>query len=131
MAPPPEDGMAGGHSWWMSYEYHGSEYINSQGCVLCHGELADMTAIVKNTQNAFATKLEALATDMETLGWLNSGHSQVVPSGVGADEGARGAVWNYLLLLDDSSMSVHNTTFANEVLTATQDYVDSRLAKVQ
>lgn len=131
MAPPPEDGMAGGHSWWMNYEYHGSEYINSQGCVLCHGELADMTAIVRNTQNAFAAKLETLATGMETLGWLNSSHSQVVPSGVGVDEDARGAVWNYLLLLDDSSMSVHNTTFANEVLTATQDFVDSRLAEVQ
>jgi len=132
MATPPEDGMAGGHSWWMTYDFHGAEYINPQGCVLCHGgDEGTITTLVENAQTAFAAKLETLASGMETLGWLNSGHSAVVPAGVGADEDARGAVWNYLLLLDDTTMSVHNTTFTNAVLTATQNFVNSRLAELQ
>jgi hypothetical protein len=131
MAPPPADGMAGGHSWWMTYEYHSAEELNSNGCVLCHGTQTDMLALVEDSQAAFATDLETLATGMETLGWLNAGHDAVVAAGVGTDANARGAVWNYLLLLDDTTMGVHNPTYARAVLTATQSYVTSQLQLMQ
>jgi len=125
MAALPEDGLAGGHSYGMEFEYHGGDHINDNGCATCHAG-QDMTARVTTTQTTFKTALDLLAADMEALGWLQSDHEHIDVAAGLTDPDQRGAVYNYLMLLDDRSGGVHNAVYMNAVLSATQSFVDGQ-----
>ncbi len=126
MADQPGSGLAGGHSFGMEYEYHGSLSINDAGCG-CHSGV-DVDAKVAAAQAAYETAVRQLGEDMVTLGWIDPGDTTYVEVPFGsADPDARGAVWNYRMLLEESSDGVHNPTYINGVINATQTYVTSQL----
>lgn len=133
MADPPEGGVAGGHSWWMTYEFHGAEELNSHGCVACHDTWDDEIALeeVDDFKAAFLADLQTLMVAMgpNGQGWFTSedladaGGSILKKQIYSADQ--LGAVWNFRMLAEDRSGGVHNTVFARAVLDATLDYVNS------
>lgn len=128
MAALPADGLAGGHSFAMLYRYHGGDHVNDAGCQgsSCH-DGQDMTDRVETAADDFKNDLDALADDLHTLGWIADDLEHVNPSGVPANVDARGAVVNYLVLLEDRSSGIHNPTYASAVLAATVAYVQSQM----
>jgi len=82
---------------------------------------------VETAADDFKNDLDALADDLHTLGWIADDLEHVNPSGVPANVDARGAVVNYLVLLEDRSSGIHNPTYASAVLAATVAYVQSQM----
>jgi hypothetical protein len=125
MSAQPEDGMAGGHSFQMMFEYHGSFSVNDTGCG-CHAG-QNLNAKLTAAQTAYENAVRQLGGDLVTLGWIDTDTIYVaVPSDV-IDADGRGAIWNYRMLLEESSEGVHNPTYINGVITATQAYVNTQL----
>lgn len=132
MAETADNGLAGGHTFGLTYIYHGAEELNSKGCAIetCHQSWDDETAhtAVEASKAAFMTDLMALGDDLRTLGWMDES-DLVVPAALPAEADARGAVWNYLMLLEDRSGGIHNPTYARAALNAAQAYVDAQTAQ--
>jgi hypothetical protein len=130
MSETATDGLAGGHTFGVEFEYHSAPHINANGCG-CHGfdpDTADADAytLVNDAQVARQPAIDALGADLTTLGWLTSS-GLVDTANLPAEADARGAVWNYYLLNEDRSVGVHNPKYADAILTATQNYVDSQM----
>jgi hypothetical protein len=132
MAEIPGSGNAGGHSFSVTFEYHGAEEVNSSGCSMvgCHPTWEDddeaATEAVEEAKAGFQLELDALRQDLITLGWLDEDDYVPVPQVMEfADD--MGAIWNFQMLREDRSGGIHNIVFANAVLEATQAYVDTRL----
>jgi hypothetical protein len=117
----------------MRYEYHGQELMNSKGCDGCHAtwgpeedrEARDeaATEAVEEAMAEFAAELAEVRTELIDRGWLDDeDHINTDSPPATADE--RGAVYNYLLLLEDRSGGIHNVVYANDVLDATKEYLD-------
>jgi hypothetical protein len=132
MGPVADNGLGGGHSFWMRYEYHGHELINTKGCDGCHapwGPEEDRgdrdeaaTEDVEETKADFAAELTLVKAELIARGWLDDeDHVNTDSPPTAADD--RGAVFNYLMLLEDRSGGIHNPTYANAVLNATKDYL--------
>lgn len=137
MGPTASDGLAGGHSYKMVFEYHGTERANSKPCVACHSSFTDQTAYgaIEGTKEAFLLRLEAIYDTMNQRGWVQKdadGIPRVWTTANGgtppatADE--RGAVFNYLMLLEDRSGGIHNPTYAEDVLEATEAFLQGKAA---
>ena len=128
MAEVAQDALAGGHTFAINYEASGGIRVNGKGCVACHGDQTDasLTGFVDDAQEEFEEGLHALRDALIALGWVQANGELVNPGNIPATEEARGAVWNFLLLDHDLSVSVHNPAFANAVLEATMDWVDTQ-----
>lgn len=118
----------GGHSFWVANE--DGKDVNINGCD-CHTTwtVPDTAyARVEETKEEFLDKLQSLGEDMKTLGWMdpNAGNGYVNPGTYSADQ--LGAMWNWQMLKEDLSGSVHNVVFANAVLEATQAFVTGEMA---
>jgi hypothetical protein len=126
MARVATDGLAGGHSFKMTYDYHGSERLNSKGCVGCHTSWTDTKALqeVDDAKTAFEARLDAIADILIARGWLNTDKATVTTGASAAFNAAdRGALYNYLALEADRSGGVHNPVYAEAVLAATETYL--------
>ena len=130
MGPVAPDGLAGGHSFKMRYTYHGSESVNGSACTECHTTWRDddhqATEDVDEYQEAFDTDLDALRQALLALGWIDD--TDHVKTGVVMSADAMGAVFNFLILLEDRSHGAHNPVFVESVMEATQAFVDSQTA---
>jgi len=128
MAEPPED-YAGGHSFAVLVE--GADAINPNGCTDgCHSDWSPEEAFthVRDTQEDFHERLHELGLDMLALGWMNPDATNgfVNPGTYTPDQ--LGAMWNWMLLDEDFSGSVHNVIYAGDVLEATQAFVTGQMA---
>jgi hypothetical protein len=122
MAPIPYGGIdAGGHTFNMTYSYHGSVVDNSEtACVRCHADLDD-SFDYKGVQ----TTIDGLVADLETIfiakGFMDDepdalwNASSTVPLVVTADEA--GAMINYKTITEDRSKGVHNADYMIALLT--------------
>ncbi|GAB4320383.1 MAG: hypothetical protein Kow0074_10660 [Candidatus Zixiibacteriota bacterium] len=121
----PMGPLVGGHSFWLHEE--GDEAINVNGCG-CHGTWDEESAHerVHDVQTEFEEKLEMLVQDMAALGWVNPESASGFVIRQTFTEQQLGAIWNYLMLKEDLSGSVHNPITANAVLEATQAFVDAQ-----
>jgi hypothetical protein len=130
MGPVAPDGLAGGHSFRMRYTYHGAESVNGSACSDCHTSWREddhtATEEVDEFQDDFDADLDVLRQALLALGWIDA--SDHVATGIPLDADDMGAVFNFLMLLEDRSHGVHNPVFTADVLEATQAYVDSQLA---
>lgn len=115
MAAVPYGGPnAGGHTFAMSYVFHGSTEFNESGCTECHDDAITKIENVQEEIEGLLTQLKALLEAngiMDTIahpGYLN------VP-GTYANELA-GAFYNYKFIEEDRSLGVHNYKYAKELL---------------
>jgi hypothetical protein len=130
MAEPPDD-YAGGHSFAVLVE--GADQINPNGCTVdggCHSEWTPSIAFqkVRDEQGDFGERMDQLAAAMESLGWIDpeAENGYVNPGTYTRDQ--LGAMWNWMLLKNDQSGSVHNVYFAGDVIDATQAFVNSEMS---
>lgn len=113
----PFGAFAGGHSFHMTYEYHGSETEHLVGCQGCHSSIEEFD------HNGASTEIATLLDDLwaallaqdyvsDANGLLNasSGSPLVIP----ADHA--GAILNYYLVSEDGSMGVHNPGYIKALL---------------
>ena len=112
--------QAGGHTFDMTYAYHGHDVVNEAGCVNCHSgdDFADdIVAFQEETEellDSLHTILVANEWVSATSGLLNA--SSTAPLALTADEA--GAVWNFYFFEEDRSLGVHNPDYTTELLEA-------------
>ncbi|MBI3873318.1 MAG: hypothetical protein HY304_09610 [candidate division Zixibacteria bacterium] len=131
MAALPDNVVAGGHSFAITYEAtSGSstvDRVNSKGCA-CHGWTSDVvaTTAVEAHQATFEHDLGELGDMLVARGWLN-GAKNAVTTGAAAPttKEARGIVFNYLMLLEDKSGGVHNPKYTASIIAAAKAYLES------
>ena len=109
--------VAGGHTWGMEYEYHGSSRANNGICETCHTSEDDIddfdrVSATDNNQTAITALIAILKADLEANGIMASDHAV---SGTYTNAEA-GALWNYLLVVEDRSLGVHNPNYAKFLL---------------
>ena len=109
--------QAGGHTFAMGYEYHGSTTLNLAGCAECHeNEDALEATIEANIMEieGYMTQLKGL---LETNGIMDTvAHpGYLVVPGTYANELA-GAFYNYKFLEEDRSIGIHNYKYAKALL---------------
>lgn len=123
MAATPESGAAGGHTWRMEYEYHGSPRDNVAGCNVtgCH-ESAPLSGFDdRQTQTNIATLLAQLQTNLLNAGLIDASDHVLTTHAYTRNEAM--AVWNYLLMLEDRSMGIHNADYCEALLNSALTWV--------
>ncbi len=103
--------QAGGHTWNMSYEYHGSEEENIAGCLDCHNTLTTFDYI--GLQSHVEELLADLATELKRIGIMSASGSSV--SGTWPADVAAAFV-NWQMMEEDRSMGVHNPPYVVAIL---------------
>jgi hypothetical protein len=117
---------AGGHSLWMSYDYHGSEVDNIAGCEGCHSTISDFGyagvqdavwddvngdhVVDAGSDTGWLPQLKGL---LITAGLLNAGDQS--QSGTWTDNQAAALV-NYFSIWEDKSKGVHNPPYVIALL---------------
>jgi hypothetical protein len=130
--------QAGGHTWKMTYEYHGADQENIAGCVGCHSTLTTFDF------RGIRTTVLGLLTDIET-----ELVAQGIKAAMSADYTADGldvyavpndtdpltpapetwpanlaaAFANWQMFAEDRSLGVHNPVYALAVLTNTLEAI--------
>ncbi|HYW97074.1 MAG TPA: hypothetical protein VE870_15895 [Bacteroidales bacterium] len=113
----PFGAFAGGHTFGLSYDYHGSEVDLVAGCNTCHSNVEDFSYDGVQTQDS--TLLANLKTNLVDAGILNAGSGLVnasssKPLTISSDQA--GALLNYYLIMEDRSMGIHNPAYAKALL---------------
>ena len=107
---------AGGHTMKIRYERSGRARFYDEGCATCH-----TTVDAEDLADAFAVEiqvlLDALETDLVALGALVADGEEFEPADGKFNDIVAGAVWNYVLVLEDKSMGAHNPKYVEALLT--------------
>ena len=107
--------QSGGHTLWMSYEYHGSEVENVAGCnaVGCHKTVEDFDHW--NVRPEIKGLLKELDAELTRLGIRKGGDDYYAVAGTyPADVAA--AFLNWQIISEDKSGGLHNPPYARNVL---------------
>jgi hypothetical protein len=118
----PFGAQAGGHTWNMTYEYHGSEEDHIVGCetVGCHSTLEDFN--YHEIQDSVVVLIEALRTVLLDGGILDPDDPDyaLVPEGgsLTLTVTEAGALYNFQLFREDRSNGIHNPDLAFNALNA-------------
>lgn len=124
MAALPLNNVAGGHSFAITYEGTSGEVVNSSGCTCHNWTDAQATTEVATLQAEFADSLSALGDMLLAKNWLNATKDAVTTNAKApTTPQTRGIVYNYLMLLEDKSGSVHNPKYAMSVVRAAMAYL--------
>ncbi len=114
----PFGAAAGGHTFNMTYDSHGSEVDFVTGCQKCHGtSVEDFDYMDKKPE--IASLLEELRADLVADGILKDADGLVnassgTPLVISSDKA--GALLNYYLLEEDRSTGIHNPAYAEALL---------------
>ncbi|MFQ6121998.1 MAG: hypothetical protein ACE5LA_02940, partial [Dehalococcoidales bacterium] len=103
--------QAGGHTMSMEYIYHGHETPNLAGCETCHADIESFD------RNGVQTEVEALLDELRELliaDGIMDDTDHAVPGTYSAERA--GALFNYLMVLEDRSDGVHNPAYAKALL---------------
>jgi hypothetical protein len=103
--------QAGGHTWNMEYEYHGSTEENIAGCGICHSTLVTFDHV--EVQTLVEEKLEELATELIRIGVMRPDH--YANRGTWPADVA-GAFVNWQMIEEDRSLGVHNPPYVLAIL---------------
>ncbi len=114
----PFGAQAGGHTWKMSYDYHGSDVNNIAGCETsgCHVNFVDFA--YRGIQDSVVVLIEALRTILLTANILDTADVNYaqVPNTLTVNEA--GALYNFQFFREDRSNGIHNPDLAIEALDA-------------
>jgi len=108
--------QAGGHTFNMSYDYHGSTEFNFAGCLTsgCHDDPDNLLVYVENKQAEIEVLMEELATLLTDQGLMREDGYLNVP---GTYTNAQtGAFYNYKFLEEDRSKGIHNFKYSKKLL---------------
>lgn len=110
----PFGAQAGGHTWNMSYEYHGNEVDNVAGCMTsgCHSNVDDFGLF--GVQDEVAGMMDDLRGLLRTIGVVEPDSDSRVPGTWPANVAA--AAVNFQMVLEDRSMGIHNPTYVKALL---------------
>ncbi|MGQ8338459.1 collagen-like triple helix repeat-containing protein [Sunxiuqinia sp. A32] len=108
--------QAGGHTWWMDYDYHGHMAINDAGCksTECHPAGEDITVLVEASQLEIELLLTQLKALLDAEGITNPGSDNSVGGTYPAL--VAGACLDYKALVEDKSLGVHNPKYVKKLL---------------
>jgi hypothetical protein len=106
--------QAGGHSFNITYEYHGATEYNLLGCVECHGSVDDAEAAIEEWEPEFLDLMTQLGTILVGEGIYNV-NTGLANTGTYSNKVA-GAYWNFITLVEDRSAGIHNPKFVKKVL---------------
>jgi len=112
----PYGAQAGGHTWRMSYEYHGAVVDNVAGCNItgCHASAPITDFDVGGTQTDVATLLDELETELITAGVYDVATELFVAGTYPPDLVA--AMLDYQFLKEDRSLGVHQPRYIVRML---------------
>lgn len=108
--------QAGGHTFKMGYEYHGSTELNYAGCLVsgCHSNEDNLIAATENLTLEVEDLLVQLGDLLKEQGVMREDGYLTVP---GTYTNAQaGAFYNFKFIEEDRSMAVHNPKYALALL---------------
>jgi hypothetical protein len=114
--------QAGGHTWKMTYEYHGHEVDNVAGCNTCHSDFEDFTEFgdTPATVLALLIELEQMLVDAGIKVAMSEDYTihGISPYAVKGTYGANlaAAFTNWQLFAEDRSLGLHNPPYVKAVL---------------
>lgn len=103
--------QAGGHTMVMAYDYHGSSVPNTAGCQECHEGIESFD--FAGTQTDVQEMLDELEAELIAQGLMDDTHHPI-PGTYPTNKA--GAVYNFLFVLEDRSLGVHNHRYAKALL---------------
>lgn len=113
----PYGNQAGGHTFNMTYMYHGHAAVLDAGCVACHDHDTDpANDKVEALKAEIQPKIDELASLLLGIGILADDLGHAVPGTWPTDQA--GALLNYLMILEDRSVGTHNPAYVEAVLDA-------------
>lgn len=115
----PFGSQAGGHTWNMTYVYHGSEEDNTAGCMTtefsCHASVDDFH--YHGIQDSVDVLVAVLDTLLMDAGIINPANGLInAPITLTADQA--GATFNYYMFEEDRSRGIHNPVYYMDALNA-------------
>lgn len=120
----PENLRVGGHSFNMTYDDGAEEIVNVSACADCHGDLDDFD------YNGAQTEIDSLVANLRTTlvaAGLVSGTTGLPRTVANVASDSAGAVFNYMMAIEDRSWGVHNLKYMRGLLTSAQQYMDGTL----
>lgn len=121
----PRGNQAGGHTWMMTYEYHGAEEDYTESCddAACHNGAFDDDFDATSRQTNVQNLLDLIEADLFARGIIDVDGYVVASSGtplvIRNDLAA--AFLNWQMLTEDRSVGIHSPIWVQGVLQATLD----------
>ena len=108
--------VAGGHSWTMTYDVHGTETLLTTGCLVsgCHSSSTTLNTLLTSLHTAIEGKMDSLATMLDEAGLWDLAAGSPIAGTFGANE-----VLNFLTfntVEEDRSEGVHNPEYIKTLL---------------
>ena len=119
----PYGAQAGGHTFNVTYLYHGSTEFNFAGCTACHTDEDALETKIEDTEAEIETLLSDVETLLDTEGVLDA--DGYVVTGVKLHPDALRAFWNYKLIEEDRSNGAHNFKYAKALLTNSKEALEA------
>jgi len=125
--------QSGGHTWKMSYDYHGSEVDNVAGCQSCHPDANNFAYFgdLQGNIQALMVELEQQLVDFGIKQAMSTDytiHGLNVYANTGDWPGdVVGAFLNWQMFAEDRSLGLHNPTYVRSVLVNTVAAMDALL----
>lgn len=98
----------GGHSWWP----------NVENCIECHEGLTDFDN--NGVQTEVETRMAAIAAKLESIHAVHIDAGEVHPMYASIPRAEFEAFWNYMIVMEDRSMGVHNPGYIKTLLTVAE-----------
>jgi cytochrome c553 len=109
--------QAGGHTMEMWYNFFGTDSPNTAGCETCHATADTWTDFDNGgVQTTVEGLLAQLRAELIAAGITTSEDSVHAVEGT-YPEAVAGAWWNYISVIEDRSMGVHNPAYIIALLT--------------
>ncbi|MFC1733901.1 hypothetical protein ACFL6I_26670 [candidate division KSB1 bacterium] len=104
---------AGGHTWWMEYEYHGATEPNMAGCDVtgCHPGEEDFD--INGVMTQIHELHDSLGNVLINLGIMTPTFSAVPGTWTNLHAGG---VWTHQMIREDRSFGVHNPKYTKALL---------------
>ena len=113
--------QAGGHTWNMTYFYHGHDVDNIAGCATaCHTTIEDFD--YHDVQTDIAALMEELRVELVRVGIKRDGENWYANAGTWPANVAAAFI-NYQMFGEDRSLGIHNPAYAMGILQASVDYM--------
>jgi len=111
--------QAGGHTFKMSYSYHGRDVDNVAGCKTCHDSAEDFGFL--GAQAEVTDLTDSLETILLANGWIDAS-AHIVPATYTADQA--GAVLNLQYVHHEGSHGIHNPSYIKALLKNTIEAIN-------
>lgn len=118
-----ENLRVGGHSFNMTFDDGTEELVNTGACFACHGDMDDFD--YQGVQTEIDTLVANLRGALVTAGLVSA--STGLPRTAITSSDSAGAVWNYMLAIEDRSRGVHNRRYIRGLLTSGLQYMQGTL----